>query len=586
MDRNSTVGLVLIGVILLVYFQFFSPKPQVENLPEVPKKEQVLNSKTTSLNSTLITDSTTANYPVKDIILENEKIKVTLTTAGAKLKSVELKGYDDHKKNQLVLLDEQSYQDKLVANTISGNIDLNSLPYTTTATNTFVKEIDSASVVFETTLQGKKVTQTYQLKKDAYVVSKSIDITGLGLKNNNLSFDITDFVKRTESDPIVSKTHTTVNVYNEDIDGLSETKLEKEEKEVTNVNWFSFKTKFFLVGILPQKSLSKIKVSSVADETDSTTIKILTASGALELNNGKTGFNYYFGPNKYQICKNIAPGFGDNVYLGWPVFRSINKYVVLPIFNFLETIFSNYGIIIFLLVLIVKLILFPLSYKSYLSMAKIKVLKPEMDEIKARVGDDMQAQQQEQMKLYQSVGVNPLAGCIPVLLQMPILLAMFNFFPNIIELRHKSFLWADDLSVYDTFAKLPFSIPFGYGDHISMFTILMTISTLVYTWYNSQMQASTMAGPMQYMQYIMPLIFLFVLNSMSAGLTYYYFVSNVITIGQQFLIKGRVDESKIREKLDNYKTLVKDGVIKKSRWQQRLEDAVKAQEEAKRNKKK
>jgi YidC/Oxa1 family membrane protein insertase len=587
MDKNSTIGLVLIGAILLVYFTFFRPTPSVETVVPQPKKE-ITNSKSQAVTTTSpLVDSNFAALPSKDVVLENEKIKVVISTLGAKVKSVELKEHKDYKHNQLILIDEKSFESKLNVATNLGNVDLNTLNYNTNAQNSFLsKEGDSTVAVFETSIKGQKVIQTYSLKYNSYLLGKNIDLSALSLKNKTLSFEMTDFVKRTESDPKVSKTQTTINAYNgDDIESLSETSLDKETKEVKDVKWFTFKTKFFLAGILPNEAISKLNVSSIGDALDTTTIKVLEAKGELAINNGKTGFNYYLGPNHYQTCKKIADNFGDNVYLGWPVFRSINKFVIIPIFNFLEGIFSNYGLIIFLLVLTVKLVLFPLSYRSYLSMAKIKVLKPELDEIKARVGEDMQAQQQEQMKLYQSVGVNPLAGCIPVLLQMPILLSMFNFFPNAIELRQKSFLWATDLSTYDTFIKLPFEVPFGYGDHVSLFTILMTISTLLYTWYNSQMQAS-MTGPMKYMQYVMPLIFLFVMNSMSAGLTYYYFISNIITIAQQFIIKSRVDETKIRAKLDTYKTNVKEGTVKKSRWQQRLEDAMKAQEEAKKSKKK
>ncbi|MFN8436624.1 MAG: membrane protein insertase YidC [Cytophagales bacterium] len=588
MDKNSTIGLVLIGAILLIYFQFFSPKPQLETQEIAPKKEitkPVVQSSTS--NST---DSSVAQYPEKNIVLENNKIKVVLSSVGAKVKSVELKDFKDQKRNQLVLVDENSLQEKYEISVSNGLQNLNALSYSTSSPdNVFVK--DSSKVVFETLINGQKVSQIYELATDSYLLKKKLDLSAVQLKNNNINYVVTDFVRRTELDPKVSKTHTTINAHTPDgIESISETKLEKEEADYENVDWFTMKTKFFLVGIIPQNAVSKLKTSTVADETDTTTIKVLSASTALPINGGKTQVTYYFGPNKYDVCNSVSElgvkGFEDNVYLGWPVFRSINKLIILPAFNFLEGIFSNYGLIILLLVVLVKAVLFPLSYKSYVSMAKIKVLKPELDEIKSRVGDDMAAQQQEQMKLYQSVGVNPLSGCIPVLLQMPILLAMFNFFPNIIELRHKSFLWADDLSIYDTFMKLPFSVPFGYGDHVSMFTILMTISTLVYTWYNSQMQSSAMSGPMQYMQYVMPIIFLFVLNSMSSGLTYYYFVSNVITIVQQFIIRTQVDEAKVREKLDEYKLKVKDGVIKKSRFQQRMEDTIKASEEAKKNRKK
>jgi YidC/Oxa1 family membrane protein insertase len=253
--------------------------------------------------------------------------------------------------------------------------------------------------------------------------------------------------------------------------------------------------------------------------------------------------------------------------------------VIFPVFHFLTGIISNYGLIIIVLVILLKLVLAPLSYRSYLSMAKMKVLKPDLDQIKEKHGDDMSKVQAEQLKLYQSVGVNPISGCVPVLLQMPILFAMFYLFPASIELRQQPFLWADDLSTYDSLIRLPFAIPFGVGDHISLFTLLMTISTLVYTWQNNQI--SSVQGPMKSMSYIMPVIFFFVLNSFSAGLTFYYFVSNLVTFGQQALIRRFVDENKIKLLLEENRKKNVAGTGKKSKFMSRLEDAMKASEEAK-----
>jgi YidC/Oxa1 family membrane protein insertase len=299
-----------------------------------------------------------------------------------------------------------------------------------------------------------------------------------------------------------------------------------------------------------------------------------------DLQDGNGDFTFFFGPNNYQILKKIAPGFSNNVYLGWGIFSWFNKFLIIPIFNFLENYIANYGIIIMILVLIIKIMLSPLSYKSYVSMAKTKVLKPELDIIREKHEGDMQKIQAEQMQLYQKVGINPLSGCIPMLLQLPILLAMFNFFPNSIELRQESFLWADDLSTYDSIMNLPFHIP-AYGSHVSLFTLLMTASTILYTWSNSQM--TTIQGPMKTIQYVMPIMFLFFLNSYSSGLTFYYFVSNIVTFGQQAIIRKFVDEDKIRAVLEENKK--RNVNKKKSKFQQRLEEAMKTSEEIKKSRK-
>lgn len=303
---------------------------------------------------------------------------------------------------------------------------------------------------------------------------------------------------------------------------------------------------------------------------------------------------FYFGPNDYRIMKDIAKtdgvtDFSDNVYLGWKVFSVINKWLVIPLFRFLEGFNLNYGIIILILVVVIKMLLFPIAYKSYLSMAKMKELKPEIEEIKERIGDDQMALQQEQMKLYKQVGVSPISGCIPMVLQMPIFLALFNFFPNFIELRHESFLWATDLSSYDSLISWEgFPIPF-LGNHISIFTVLMTVSTIAYTYYNNQMNAAAQQGPMKMMGYLMPIVFFFVLNDFAAGLTWYYFVSNLITITQQKVASSFIDKEKIRLKMEeNKKAYVANnaGGEKKSSFRQRLEDAQKAKIEAAKNKKK
>ena len=309
-------------------------------------------------------------------------------------------------------------------------------------------------------------------------------------------------------------------------------------------------------------------------EEGSNVVKQMKMNVAMPLENGQLGYRYFFGPNDQRVMDDVAPAFEENIDFGWAIFGWISKYVISPIFHFMEGYIGNYGLIIVLLVLLVKTVLFPLSYKSYVSMAKMKVLKPELDEIKERHGDNMQEAQKEQMQLYGKVGVNPISGCVPMLLQMPILLAMFNFFPNSIELRQEPFLWTDDLSTYDSIATLPFEIPF-YGDHVSLFVILMTLSTILYTWSNNQ--ATSVQGPMKSVQYLMPVVLMFVLNSFPAALSFYYFVSNLVTFGQQAIIRQFVDDEKILKKLQENKLRNKDK--KKSKFQARLEDAMKASQE-------
>lgn len=296
---------------------------------------------------------------------------------------------------------------------------------------------------------------------------------------------------------------------------------------------------------------------------------------------GTAGFRYYFGPNDYEIMNAVAPEFSENVNMGWSILAGINKYFISYIFKFLEKFFSNYGVIILIMVLIIRLLLSPLTYKSHISMAKMKVMKPELDELKLKYPDDQQKQQKEQMDLYRKVGINPLSGCIPMLIQMPFLFSLFYFFPNAIELRQESFLWATDLSTYDNILNLPFTIPW-YGDHVSLFTLLMTMSSILYAWSNSQV--STVTGPMKTLQYVMPIMFLFFLNSYSSGLTFYYFVSTMSTFGQTMLFRKFVDENKIKSILDENKK--KNVNKKKSKFQMKMEEAMKNQQAQKKKKKK
>jgi YidC/Oxa1 family membrane protein insertase len=350
------------------------------------------------------------------------------------------------------------------------------------------------------------------------------------------------------------------------------------------LEWIAIKQKFFLAAIIAEQPFSGGELSTITNEADTSMVeyaKVKLFIPKTAILAGASDFKFYVGPNDYQEIDVVAPDFEKNVYLGFPPVYWINKFIIFPVFHFLTGIISNYGLIIIILVLLLKLVLAPLSYRSYLSMAKMRVLKPELDEIKEKNGDDMAKVQQEQLKLYQQVGVNPISGCIPVLLQMPILFAMFYLFPASIELRQQPFLWAEDLSTYDSIIQLPFTLPFGVGDHISLFTLLMTISTLIYTWQNNQL--SSVTGPMKSMSYIMPIIFMFVLNSFSAGLTFYYFVSNLVTFAQQAIIRRFVDEDKIKAILEeNRKKNLAGGGGKKSKFMSRLEEAMKASEETRR----
>lgn len=279
---------------------------------------------------------------------------------------------------------------------------------------------------------------------------------------------------------------------------------------------------------------------------------------------------FYIGPNHYQLLKRSGYHLEKQIPLGWGIFGWVNRFIVIPIFNFLNSFNWSYGIIILILTIAIKIMLMPFTFKAYLSQAKMKVLKPEIEEIQGKFKEEPMKMQQEMMGLYRKAGVNPMGGCLPILLQLPILIAMFRFFPQSIELRQESFLWAKDLSRYDSILDLPFNIPF-YGSHVSLFTLLMTVSTLLITKVNSQ---TTMTNPqMKWMMYLMPVVFLGVFNNYSAGLSYYYFLANMISIGQQYLFKSFVNEDEIHRKIQENKKRPQSQT--KSKFQQRLEQMAK-----------
>ncbi len=364
-----------------------------------------------------------------------------------------------------------------------------------------------------------------------------------------------------------------------EVEFLSESKSD-EMTVPTRIKWLSFKQAFFTAVLIADDHFTQAEASVSTDKErkDPRYVRSVQANLGLPFKKGeetRIPLQFYFGPNKFKTLKQYDLALERQIPLGWSFFLMhwINRFAVLPVFNWLETTGMNYGIIILILTLMLKLALFPIAYKTYVSSAKMRVLKPEVDEIgkKFPKKEDAMKKQQATMALYKSVGVNPMAGCVPQLLQFPILLAMFRFFPASFELRQQSFLWATDLSSFDSILDLPFKIP-GYGDHVSLFTLLMTISTILYTRINNQMMSGTTQMPgMKLMMYLMPIMFLGIFNSYSSGLSYYYLLANLITFAQIFIIRRFVDENKLRAQLQANK----QKPVKKSRFQQRLEDAAK-----------
>ena len=603
MDRNSAIGLTLIAVLLLVYFNFFSPDPK----PAVKTPTEVTQSaNTTPLDSANIkvlkTDSTAIRqYGDLGSLLSGEEnttrvetadLIITFSNHGGTIKEVELKHFKTYGQTPLLLADGKNNTFSLRTTYDSKEVDLYNLYYTASSE----KKGDSTVVTFRADLgAGKTLAHIYTLPSSGYELRYHIKATGLqgSIAGEQLVYSWHDLVPLQEKDILDSRGKTNINYYTAEgeFDGTKDTSSDLEtEALATPVKWVAIHQKFFLSSIIAEGAAFKGgEVTTVVDPSKTDIVKdaqVKLFIAKEDLLSGKTKFKYYFGPNDQPIIKKVADGFSHNLYLGWGPIGWINKFIFVPIFNFLQSSIGNYGIIIIILVFIIKLILLPLSYKSYLGMAKMKLLKPELDLIKEKNGENLAQNQQDQMKLYKEAGVNPFSGCVPLLLQMPILFAMISFFPTNIDLRQASFLWAEDLSTYDSVATLPFTIPW-YGDHVSLFVLLMTASTMVYTWQNNQV--SSVEGPMKTLSIFMPVIFLFILNNFAAGLSFYYFVANVVTFGQQAVIKRFVDEDKIKAVMEDHKKKLLAGgptTGKKSKFMSKLEEAMKASQEAnKRNKK-
>jgi len=589
MDRNQATGLFLISALLLVYLFFFSPKKD-EKAADGKKPATTEAAKTTATapaTSPAFAPETpldSAAGPVKDLTLQNANLTITFSTRGGRVTAVRLNKYKTFFGQPLDLLDAQSARLDTRFRTLDGKtVNFSQLNFAATSTP---GANGSQQLVFTAPVAGGEVIQTYTLPENSFELSYTLRLNNLQTQvaQEPLVFTFNDQVRQTEQDLKQNRNHTTINFSyaSGQHDALAEA---SEKPEITTLSeptrWVAHKHDFFVAGLIADSQpFSGGTLNAQADLGDSA--KYIKRMGSLiqlplaDVTSAVGGkYRFYFGPNAFNTLKDVAPEFDRNVYLGWGVFRAVNRFVILPVFHFLEQFVSSYGIIILLLVVLIKLVTWPLTYKTYESQARMKVLKPELDQLKEKYGDDQMKVQQETMKLYQTFGVSPLSGCVPTLLTLPILFAMFQFFPNAIELRQQSFLWAKDLSSYDVFVKLPFYIKW-YGDHVSMFTLLMTVSTLVMTWQSNQLNTS-MQGPMKTYSYLMPIIFLFVLNSFAAGLTWYYFVSNVITFAQQALTKAFVDDTKIRAQLEANKAKNKDK--KPGGFQARLAEAMKAAQE-------
>ncbi len=605
MDRNSVIGLFLIGILIVAYSVYTQPSEQdrlatqhtadsIAAVKRAVEKQHAIELQQTTTN-TAITDIVLSDSAKKDLAVqtfgnfsgasagteelytfENDLIKVSFSSKGALIKSVVLKNYKTFEGKPVQLMRGDSSIFNLSFPAQNRSINSTDMYFTSAgvATKGTVKVISFRLNAGD----DKYVNFNYSITDGSYLVGFNIDVVNLNdviaPNATYLAFDWKENVVQQEHSIQTERAATTVYYHfmDDEVDKINPAKSESQSLK-TKVKWIAFKQQFFTSVLIADNSFDSPIVETQVDEGQTKFVKKLSTSFALPYDHKPSesfGMKFYFGPNHYQTLKKVDDlGLEKQIELGWGIFGYVNRFIVIPIFNFLNGFNLNYGIIILILTIIIRIIILPLTFGSFKSQAKIKVLAPEIKEITDKYGDDAMKKQQETMALYKKAGVNPLGGCIPGLLQLPILIAMFNFFPTSIELRQESFLWAHDLSTYDSILDLGFNIPF-YGDHVSLFTLLMTISTLLFTKLNMQMTSAT-NPQMKWMMYLMPVIFLGVFNNYSAGLSYYYFLSNIFGLGQQYLFKSFIDEEAIHRKMQENKKKP----IKKSGFQQRLEQMAK-----------
>jgi YidC/Oxa1 family membrane protein insertase len=596
-DKNSLIGLLLMGFILIIFNTYFFPQVEVAKTEKKDTTEivtttvnevQIEQSKTEIIADAIVDSlfnqqfvnqygvfANTAIGTEKESVLENEKLKITFSNKGGRITSVILKEFQTHDSLPLQLFDTDSSRFNLQFS-VGKPINAENL--------FFVAKQNGNALSMKLMADANHYVEYIYTITDDYLIDFDIHLVGMenlipsGVNYMNLEWQMK--TPQTEKSKSNQDMYTGIQYQysaDKEVDYLSFTS-DDEEKINARLNWVAFKQQFFSAIIIAKDGFEK-PTNLVSEKNEkSKYIKDLSAQFELPYlhkTNEQLNFQFYFGPNHYKTLKAYNSGFEELIPLGWGIFGWVNQYIIINLFDFLSKYMSNYGLIILLLTIIIKLALSPFTYKAYLSQAKMKVLKPEIDKITERhKKKDPMKSQQETMALYRKAGVNPMGGCLPMLFQFPILIAMFRFFPASIELRQKSFLWADDLSSYDSIMSLPWDIPF-YGDHVSLFTLLMTVSTIMYTRMNSQSMGGQMEQ-MKWIMYLMPIMFLGFFNNYAAALSYYYFLANIFTFSQQYFMKRFIDEDAILAQLEANK---KKPAKPKSKFQKKLEDMQRKQEQ-------
>ena len=603
-DKNTIIGFVLIGIIFIAFFTYTSKQQQA--LMQLQKHEQdsiakikaAMAPKTdpaAALLDSLKRDSTAklvaaGNFQTAAIgneqltVVENELIKVTFSSKGGQPKKVELKKYLSHDSNNVVLggsaFDNLGYAVNTAPNQ---SAPTSTLFFSTTG---ITKQPDGKQIITYNiaTPAGQSISHQYIIKPNDYMIDWNIGMNGVNtlLTGNTLNFSWQVLSQKQQSDVKYERTQSRICYVEEgsyDFENAAAGAAKSFDKPV---DWLTVKQQFFNTTLIAKNKFNSGDISmTVPDKEDSSThVSKSVANMKIQLpatSSATIPMALYFGPNEFEVLKKYNIKMESIIDLGSGIFsfvKYINRYIIMPVFNFFAGFISNFGWVFALLTIFIRLVTSPLTYTSYLSGAKMKVLRPELDVVKKKFGEDKQGFAMEQMKLFREAGVNPLGGCIPALLQIPIFFALYSFFNSEIALRGQSFLWAKDLSSYDVFIHLPIQVWFGFGDHISLFTLTAVITSFLISIYNMSMTPDQDNPVMKYMPYFFPFILLFIFNRLPSALTWYYTVSNVITLILQFVIQNYIiNHDKILAKMDE--TRKKPKV--RSKWQQRYDQMMDSQ---------
>lgn len=591
-DKNTVIGFVLLAALFFVYF-WYTSKQQNEiaaykkRFDDSVSMMKATAEKAASLKTIQLSDTTKKDASIQAVIadtlkeqiavLENDLIKVELTNKGGQVARVTLKGYSNSKK-QLVQLGDSSSLTYAVNAGNNQTVQINQVLFPVANASTDQNGVQKIEYVW-TAPNGKIVKHQFALAKGKFNVDWNIVMEGADqlLTNNQLNvlWDVHSYGQEKTTTYERQMSNICFSEGNE-FDYISSNTNKVFEKPV---QWVGLVQQFFSTTVIYKDGFKSGKIDWQRKTDSSNGLANLQAQFQTKLvgSNVAVPLSLYFGPNDFEILKSQAPEMEKMVNLGRDLYsfvRPINKYIIMPVFDFFAGFVSNYGWVVFLLTIFIRLVTSPLTYSSFLSTAKMKVLKPELDELKKKTGDDQQAFAMEQMKLFREAGVNPLGGCIPALLQIPIFFALYSFFNSNIALRGQSFLWSQDLSSYDSIYTIPFTIPLGFGDHISLFTLTAVLTTFISSIYNMSMTPTQDNPALKYMPYIFPFMLLFIFNSLPSALTWYYTVSNIVTLLLQLIIqKLIINHDKILADIDVKRKTPK----KKSNWQSKYEQMMDAQ---------